>query len=71
MAMKHIRLRVREGRIEPIEPIELAEGTEIEALVPEAAETAEHPGMKPRPLRTRALGVVQPLTKEAIYEDVG
>ncbi len=67
MAMKHIRLRVHAGRIEPEEPVELPEGTTLDATViePDKAQAA-----RPRPLRTRALGVVQPLTKNAIYEDV-
>ena len=68
MAMKHIRLRVRAGRIEPEDPVELPEGAKLDATFVEPDTTKP---AQPRPLRTRALGVVQPLTKEAVYEDVG
>jgi hypothetical protein len=70
MAMKAIRMRVRDGHLEPLEALQLAEGTEITAMVPvpERPEDAAKPRIS---FPKWDLGVKEPLTRRAIYEDVG
>lgn len=67
MTMRVVRFVMHGGHLEPLEPLQLAEGTEIKATM-EFPEAAPQP---PRALRTRHLGVIEPLTREKIYEDVG
>lgn len=70
MAMKAIRMRVRDGHLEPLEALQLAEGAEITAMVP----VPERPEEAAKPHVTFPkwnLGVKEPLTRRAIYEDVG
>ena len=69
--MKHIRLRVREGRIEPVEPIRLVEGAEFEATVPVPDDVTQvEPGQPPIELDTWDLGPMERVTRAGIYEDV-
>ena len=72
MAMKVVRFRVREGHLEPLEPVALVEGSETEASVQvaEAASTAPKPKLV-FPFRSWDMGVREPLTRAEIYEDVG
>jgi len=39
--MATIRAHIKNGRIEPLEPVELAEGTEVEVVIPEKARNLE------------------------------
>jgi hypothetical protein len=65
---RHLRARVRAGHLEPAEPVSLPEGTVVELTL----EIPEPPKARPPvSFRVRKLGVRQPLTREAIYEDVG
>ncbi len=57
MAMKVVRFVVRGGHLEPLEPLTLAEGTEVNATV-ELPEAAPRPN---RVLRPRHLGAREPL----------
>lgn len=68
MAMREFRFRVREGHLQSVEVVSLGEGTEVVGManVPEAPSAAE----KPRPVfKTFDLGLIEPLTREALYED--
>ncbi len=68
MTMREFRFRVREGHLQSVEAVALTEGTELTGLadVPETAAAVE----KPRPVfKTFDLGVIEPLTREALYED--
>jgi hypothetical protein len=58
------------NHLEPLEALPLAEGTEITAMlpVPERPEQATHPAVA---FPKWDLGVKEPLTRRAIYEDVG
>jgi hypothetical protein len=70
MAMKAVRMRVRGGHLEPLEALQLAEGAEITAMVPVPERPEE--AAKPRVTFSKwKLGVKEPLTRRAIYEDVG
>jgi hypothetical protein len=65
---RHLRARVCAGHLEPVEPMALPDGTIVELTL----EIPEPPESRPRvSFRPRKLGVRQPLTREAIYEDVG
>ena len=65
---RHLRARVHAGQLEPTEPVALPEGTVVELTL----EVPEELQARPRvTFRARKLGVRQPLTREAIYEDVG
>jgi hypothetical protein len=68
MAMKTVRFRVHGGRLEPLEPLALVEGAELDVNVPVPDAVS---AKSPPALRTRYLGVREPLTREEIYEDVG
>jgi predicted DNA-binding antitoxin AbrB/MazE fold protein len=65
--MKTVRFIVRDGRLEPLEPVALVEGSEVLATV-EVAETAAKKAKLELPVWN--LGVMGPLTREEIYEDV-
>ena len=68
MATKHIRLRVRDGRIEPVEAVRLVEGTELDAIMVEPeGKPAKPPVLE---LDTWDLGIMGPLSRADIYEDV-
>ncbi len=65
---RHLRARVQGGNLAPTEPVALPEGMIVELTL----ETPEPPETRSRiTFRPRDLGVRQPLTREAIYDDVG
>ena len=70
MTMRTIRVRVHQGCFEPIDKLDLPEGSEVSV-------NYEEPGrpetVRPKAplLRPRHLGVKGPITREEIYEDVG
>lgn len=69
MTMRMIKMRVRAGHLEPLEDLELPEGSEVTAMVsmPDREE-----GQKPRLVVPKwNLGVKEPFTRREIYEDVG
>jgi hypothetical protein len=70
MAMKTVRFRVHAGRLEPLEPLALVEGAELDVNVP-VREAAATPPQTPVKFRAWNMGVKEPLTREEIYEDVG
>ncbi|MCC6523788.1 MAG: hypothetical protein IT373_14115 [Polyangiaceae bacterium] len=74
MTMREIRFRVREGRLQSVEAVELIEGTEVFGMVNVAdvvPATRPPTGAKPKVvLPNWDLGVKEPLTREEIYEDV-
>jgi len=65
---RHLRARVQGGNLAPTEPVALPEGMIVELTLetPEPQETRSRITFRPRDL-----GVRQPLTREAIYDDVG
>jgi hypothetical protein len=65
---RHLRARVFAGHLEPAEPVALPDGTVVDLTL----EIPEPPQSRPQvAFRPRKLGVIQPLTRESIYEDVG
>lgn len=70
MTMRTVRFKVRRGHLEPLEPVNLVEGSEVEVSV-SLADTANEPAQPAVAFRSWKMGVKEPLTREDIYEDVG
>jgi len=63
-------MRVRAGRLEPLDELPLQEGSEVTAMVP-VPDHAEGEAKPKLVLPKWDLGVKEPLTRREIYEDVG
>ena len=68
MPSRSVRVRVHRGHLEPLERLDLEEGSEITVTVEVPAATK-----RPQPVAvafdTYPLGAVQPLTRCEIYDD--
>ncbi len=68
MPIRTVRARVHGNHLEPVEDLELVDGSEV-TLTLEIPE-----GRKPRErveFASRKLGVKMPITRDVIYEDIG
>lgn len=70
MSQRQVRMKVRGGRLEPLEALPLEEGSELLVVidVPDRAPEAKAGHLV---LPKWSLGVRMPLTRRAIYEDAG
>ena len=71
MAMKTIRVRVHAGHLEPLDELQLAEGSELSVIVQLPEATAEPRAARSARFKSRHLGIKGPITRKEIYEDVG